>query len=366
LSSQPNSRIGLLAFDKSLTFLKTGNDLDKGKIIEEFIKINPRNDTVNVEVPFDGTNYILTIDIDDMDEDDDACTPEQINLKNSIRPDLLGRQDTKLQAYDSKKEYNEIIIDDDGYVQADADVHLRKNFPETWIFQSFDISDTGSVALEYEVPDTITTWLISAFAMNPNSGFALAQSRELVVIQEFFVKTNIPYSVRFGEVLKLDVIAFNMLSNLKGLSAEITLKAKDGDGETQFEFVDLVNPGVNCKMSFLKEDNRKKTVKVKPRSGERAEFYIRPLKTGLVKILVDAASSDGKFKDKIEKVILVENEGIAVPDVKKFIFDYETPSSNTSTFEIDSQGVIDQDITAYSVVTGNLVENVLKYRSDML
>jgi CD109 antigen len=62
------------------------------------------------------------------------------------------------------------------------------------------------------VPDTITSWHISAFALHPFFGLAMTRNpTELTVFQQFFIKSSIPHSVKLGEYVEIPVQIFNYL-----------------------------------------------------------------------------------------------------------------------------------------------------------
>ena len=62
-----------------------------------------------------------------------------------------------------------------------------------------------------KVPDTITTWYASGFALSSSHGMGIAQSTNIRVFQPFFVSTSLPYAVKRGEVVKLPATVFNYL-----------------------------------------------------------------------------------------------------------------------------------------------------------
>lgn len=62
------------------------------------------------------------------------------------------------------------------------------------------------------VPDTITSWITSAFAMNEAEGLGVAPTTaKLEVFRPFFIRLNLPYSVKRGENLALQVLVFNYM-----------------------------------------------------------------------------------------------------------------------------------------------------------
>uniref|UniRef100_A0A914N3M6 Alpha-2-macroglobulin domain-containing protein n=1 Tax=Meloidogyne incognita TaxID=6306 RepID=A0A914N3M6_MELIC len=87
---------------------------------------------------------------------------------------------------------------------------VRKRFPETWIWN--DMLTSGEAVYETTVPDTITSWICSAFAINEENGLGLAPSQlKLRVFRPFFLRLELPYSVKRGEKMALQVLIFNYL-----------------------------------------------------------------------------------------------------------------------------------------------------------
>jgi hypothetical protein len=75
-------------------------------------------------------------------------------------------------------------------------------------------SDTGEVVFEAKVPDTITSWVSSAFAINDQSGLGVAPTvAKLKVFRPFFVRLELPYSVRRTEKFALQVLVFNYMDH---------------------------------------------------------------------------------------------------------------------------------------------------------
>lgn len=59
--------------------------------------------------------------------------------------------------------------------------------------------------------------------------------RKLEVFQPFFVSTNLPYSIKRGEIVAIPIVIFNYMN--EDVTADVTL-----DNELQeFEFADISN-----------------------------------------------------------------------------------------------------------------------------
>ena len=69
--------------------------------------------------------------------------------------------------------------------------------------------DTGKTVIMAKVPDTITSWIASAFAMSDASGLGVSKPTSLKVFQPFFVSLTLPYSVIRGEEVSIITTVFN-------------------------------------------------------------------------------------------------------------------------------------------------------------
>lgn len=95
-------------------------------------------------------------------------------------------------------------------------------------------SPDGVYTLHKSVPDTMTSWVITAFALDPVTGLAITQEpTQLRTVKPFAVSLNLPYSMKRGEVLAIPVVVFNSMN--AAFNAEVTLLNEDQD----FEYVDI-------------------------------------------------------------------------------------------------------------------------------
>jgi Alpha-2-macroglobulin family len=119
-----------------------------------------------------------------------------------------------------------------------APINVRREFPETWLWEDFMTDNCEPVKLSKVVPDTITTWLISAFSLNEANGFGVnANPTSLTVFRPFFISTTLPYSVKRGEQLTLSVQIFNYLSSDQDVSVTMF------NEKEEFQFTDETDFG---------------------------------------------------------------------------------------------------------------------------
>ena len=86
------------------------------------------------------------------------------------------------------------------------------------------------------MPDTITSWVITAFSIDPVTGLGITKMpTNLKVFQPFFISLNLPYSIKRGEVVSVPIVVFNYLN--KELDTEVTLHNEN----QEFEFAEITN-----------------------------------------------------------------------------------------------------------------------------
>lgn len=116
-----------------------------------------------------------------------------------------GLEDAALQVLGRSAD----AIDDLGDEQIIAQTQIRSFFPETWIYTEQVVGSQGFMQMPVTVPDTITTWIMQAVAINNNTGLGLATPLRIVGSRKFFVSLRIPYSVKRGEQVAVLATVFN-------------------------------------------------------------------------------------------------------------------------------------------------------------
>lgn len=223
---------------------------------------------------------------------------------------------------------------------------VRRNFPEVWIYQVNETS-TGVMEINQQVPDSITSWMISGFSIN-QGGFAIAEQQKISVFQDFFVKIEKPSSVKLSEIVSIKVIIYNYTPNL----ARTTVNLVNRDG--QFDFIN----GNRVDNSFSKLFN----TQVKSGSTASVVFKIKPKVKGKIFLKVQASTNTG-VKDEIEDTLMVETPGINKHITMNKIVDLkrETRYSEQLVFRNLSNAV--EDSVTFEVVTttdliGPAIDNI--------
>lgn len=305
--TRPNSQVYLLAFDKKLTSLAKGNEVLRSDVISEV-------------ADYDGTNEVTVFDMTVWHE----CTDDEIKRVKKGRAlteahggetfTVNGEDDDEIDFYED--DVAPTITDPDD----ENDSETRDNFPETWIYDDFGVT-SNVTNMTFITPDSITSWMIYGFSVNKKHGLAIANPKELTVKNQFFLELSLPYSVRYNETLRLDVLVFNYAETEKELTVQVDLHNLKG---VQFDFIEYSG----CNAIGQKNDRiESKIINVPHEMVKRVSFYIKPnLKTisaqkgflKFTKIRVDAkviSPNDLDLKDSITTKLRVEPIGVKIYDI---------------------------------------------------
>ncbi|XP_021702199.1 CD109 antigen isoform X8 [Aedes aegypti] len=355
ISTNPDSYVGLLGVDQSVLLLKSGNDLTTGKVFddlktyEEAVYLQYRRKRFapwrrfNYYDDFNDAGAVIMTNANEQPES--VADYEYVAVEESIVPEH------QLQEAESVPDTETNEADGSSPVKEGK---IRREFPETWIWNN--ISDecfSGEKTITKKVPDTITSWMITGFSVSPVYGLGLTrQPRKLNVFLPFFVSTNLPYSVKRGEVVSIPIVVFNYMDSDQ--TAEVTFH----NTEQEFEFADVENEvHENPKLELF----RKKTVQVASNTGKTIPFMIKPSKLGHITIKVTATTQ--LAGDGVERQLLVEPEGLPQYVNKASFVDLRaTPEVNNNfTVEIPKNAVPDStriEIAVIGDVLGSTIQNL--------
>jgi len=272
---------------------------------------------VNKLIDYDGNNVVRVYKMENWH----ACSKEEMDRIKKGRQ-LTTAHGGETFTGDEDFDDSEFDTDDEGTEPADTDKgeekdDIRQDFPDVWIYDNFKAA-SSNVTRTYRTPDSITSWKFSGFAMN-KEGLAVAEPKELIVKKEFFIRTNLPYSIRYSEVLKLDILIHNYLKTKESVTVTVDLRNLKGK---EFQFVTYRGCAISSTNSDLKSSQ---TITVPHDLVKKVTFYIRSYtNTGkdeyakLIKLRVDATAKDkngNTFSDTILKKLRVEPIGVKKYDI---------------------------------------------------
>ncbi|KAJ7374577.1 hypothetical protein OS493_004915 [Desmophyllum pertusum] len=242
---------------------------------------------------------------------------------------------------------------------------VRSLFPETWIWLEFDASSTGDVEFQRHVPDTLTTWVASAFAVSNTTGLGVGELRPQVqVFQSFFVSLNLPYSVVRGEEVALQVTVFNYEAEPQLVT--ITLK-----GSKDWAIIDEANKlGLRGENDVNKDYvdkvmDLKVEVTVGAGQGKAVSFPVVARTLGFVPVEVRAQSPSNA--DAVKRNLLVEAEGVPQEYSISLLLDLNSTSSLSRTLELSvPKNTVEGSARATVSVMGDILGSSINNLDQLL
>ncbi|XP_040171461.1 CD109 antigen-like isoform X8 [Anopheles arabiensis] len=355
ISTNPDSYVGLLGVDQSVLLLKSGNDITKQQVFSELEKYEERSYGFYRRKKRFAWNPHA--------EHRDFSTVGAFVMSNANDPPLVVYYRVHTTRVKGKSKPRTGLLPAHialrlkpglGAASQMNEPVVRKSFPETWIWSSFPaLGFSGEKTLQKKVPDTITSWIITGFSVNPIYGLGLTQQpRKLNVFLPFFVSTNLPYSVKRGEVVAIPIVVFNYMEDDQ--TAEVVLH----NDEQEFDFADVENEVVESNKVEL---FRQKRLDIASNTGKSVSFMVKPKKLGHITIKVTAKTKIAG--DAVERQLLVEPEGLPQFINKAAFIDLRAAPELTKTFEVEIPKNAVPDSTRIEVavigdVMGSTIQNL--------
>ncbi|XP_035781235.1 CD109 antigen-like isoform X2 [Anopheles albimanus] len=365
VSTNPDSYVGLLGVDQSVLLLKSGNDITKDQVFSELEKYEERSYAFyRRKKRYVWRSYGEHRDFESVGAFvlSNANDPPRRVIPGSTTPHTAVVYHMVVKAVNLPPKYKKHMRTSPPKLEikttqrpAEKPTPLsRKKFPRTWLWESIKSkSFSGEKTLQKKVPDTITSWIITGFSVNPVYGLGLTQRpRKLNVFLPFFVSTNLPYSVKRGEVVAIPIVVFNYMAD--DLTATVVLE----NNEQEFEFADVENEIIDTSKVEL---SREKRLAVPANSGKSVSFMVKPKKLGHITIKVQATSDVAG--DAVERQLLVEPEGLPQYVNKAMFLDLRATPEVTKTFELEIPRNAVPDSTRIEVavigdVLGSTIQNL--------
>jgi len=352
VKAEPNSYVGVLGVDQSVLLLRTGNDITREDVLNEVKTYDgaPRPDFTTWLPEIGGRSFWWP----------SAATAGEI-FSNSGTVIMTNGYVQEIQPFVFYRAVaavaEEGIVLDDTPVGGDEDsmssIRTRKHFPETWLWESVQVAGSdGTARFVKEAPDTITSWVITAFSIDTFHGLGvIEQPTKLQVFRPFFIQLNLPYSVIRGEIVAIQVVLFNYMN--KKIDAEITFE-NIGD----FEFVEN---GFEDNELTRDAIYRKKTVRIQAQDGTPVSFLIRPTTLGNIDLRLTAKTSTAG--DSVVRQLLVKAEGVTKYQNKAYLLDLRSNRSyqNIVNITIPSNAVPDSqfiELSAIADIMGPSINNL--------
>ncbi|XP_011185797.3 CD109 antigen isoform X2 [Zeugodacus cucurbitae] len=166
----------------------------------------------------------------------------------------------------------------------------QRNYFETFAFNDY-VSVSGYDEVVLKLPTTFfKSWIITGFAINPKTGFALTTSRAMKTLKEIHIDIDVPQAVQRGSTITLKAEVYNY--SRRRTPIYVTLeKEKD-----EFEFVKNVG----------KISETLRTDIISPGKSKPINFQIRPKVNGMITLKL-TASCPWAIDVNIKKLKVVGN-----------------------------------------------------------
>ncbi|XP_014060361.2 CD109 antigen [Salmo salar] len=271
--AEPGSLVGILVVDKATRWPRSHNDITKDMVLEEMAKYG-RKTTGDMRM---GDPYSI-------------FTTSGIMVLTDAKLEKMGEQ---LRPQFPGEGIQLLGDEGDDMEQEEQEPRERRDFPETWLWLDTNTGDSTTAEFPLTLPDSITTWVATAFVMSADLGIGIIETpAKLTVFQDFFLSLNLPAFIIRGELLVVEVTLFNYLEQ----DLEVMVIVSQSDS---FEFVFPDNEGLSMAST--------RTVSVGSQNGTSVLFPIRLLVLGEIPISVEAKSSVAS--DAVRRMVLVKPEG---------------------------------------------------------
>ncbi|XP_073826181.1 thioester-containing protein 1 allele R1-like [Musca autumnalis] len=171
---------------------------------------------------------------------------------------------------------------------------LNEELPaETWIFEDIESTDSNGLAtFTKQIPeDSASSWVITGFSLNPQTGFCLTQKPTKVhVFKPISLHTSLPYSIKLGEVIAIPIKIWNNME--EDFETEISLEILDNEYKLMEETLDA--------------DKLIKKVCVASMTKETIMFRVKPKVVGEIMLKIKASTS--LFEETIHRNLKVESD----------------------------------------------------------
>jgi Alpha-2-macroglobulin family len=347
--------VALLGIDQSITFIGTDNEIKRQDIDAEVKKFGK----VNMESRFDSNlnKNLARINgaiLQPLKGRRKECTLSELrHLAGEIgfTGGLITDDQEEQEVIHTK------IRDEETEEVSDPGTNfIRKHFPDVWFWEDMTLR-TGKHRLEYQTPDTITSWIISGFSLSQDRGLAIAEPQKVTVFQDFFVKVDVPHSAKKDEVVKVEfnVYDFDVNGGLRSATTDVTIATENDE----FEFVEKHNSPGKRSDCFEYAKTFQKSKRMQVSGSETGSVLIRPLKAGPIKVNV-IASGAGKT-DRVTKLINVENEGATQYKTQSLLFDLQKVRNKEQDVIIDIPNNVDLDsVRIEASISGNVLGSTIE------
>ncbi|XP_046894062.1 complement C3-like [Hypomesus transpacificus] len=188
--------------------------------------------------------------------------------------------------------------DDDASYLGPDDILSRTHFPESWLWTEYTLPscplgqkcETTSTNQVTAMPDSITTWQITAISLSKENAICVTEPFEILVLKDFFIDLRLPNSAVYNEQLEVKAVLHNY--KLDPIKVRVYLMEN-----------------ANICSSANKRKKYVKDVTVEAESTLVVPYVMIPMKLGEQNIEVKASVFESVLEDGVVKVLRVVPPG---------------------------------------------------------
>nr|AEG67300.1 alpha-2-macroglobulin [Branchiostoma belcheri tsingtauense] len=376
--ADPDSLVALLTVDQGVLLLQSGNDITQDKVLAELEEYDPAEDTSNSggpEIMWRRRKRSIWWPMPTSGDDAHSVFENAgvIVLTDAMvyqkQPDYwwqwgilpVADFDLGMMEFMPAAAAGESAGGGGGRGGLQEVKRVRSFFPETWLWTNATAGADGTAVFASTVPDTITSWVASAFALNDVSGLGVADTpASMEAFRPFFVSLNLPYSVVNKEETAIQALVFNYMD--VDMDVTVTLKGSSG-----FMHIVMDTNDVNSIGTEVAGDQA--VVLTVPAGSSRSKsFPIIPKQFGAITVKVLAQST--LAADAVERQLLVEPEGEQKEYTKSFILDLGDSGNGDITkdlyLSVPQSGLVAGSAYARVSVMGDMMGSTISGLDSLL
>lgn len=321
VKTEVNSFVSVMAIDQKIAFSDT-HDIDAAGLKKAFLK---GQGSANAEI-YENKVFILTPNVKCSEAEKLLLTKEITKtVKQSTQQEALDNQvdydDGNSDTDESESDLEQVTLTSNLIEENEEDeATFRKYFPDVWIYDNF-MANTSTIPLQKQLPDSITTWKLSAFALHPEHGLSIAEPQFLMTSKKIYLEVNAPKIVRLGEIFEISVIPMSQDLLRQYGNMQVSL---NGD----FKFVTSFPNNDKC---FRTSDY---STPLNLALRNKGKFLIQMMAEGRQSINV-TATNQNKVVDVVELTIKVLPDGLYEQKIIEIFIDHSNVTVTTETISIE-------------------------------
>lgn len=345
VKSKVNSFVGLMAVKESSNFF---NDND----------IN--NDRVNSEI----LQYVLGEDISKT-----QAAERSYNIFSESNSFIITNADaktfSKCSVTSQARRVRSAIFEENNMENSEDNIERVKRSiphddeqPDTWLFENIEIDSTGQKTIERQVPDKISSYIMTAFSIDPEAGLSISKPVRINTGTNFHVEIHMPSVVFEKDTFKVELFIYNF----KKKDTQVFMKLDNSLDE--FNIFARKERSCNSENENRGTHSWESSKTLNPDATEIIHFYAQAVKSGDL-VLKIRSSGDLGFSNYAlsSKSVKVLSKDIERGETKAKFFDLRDHRFSSFYFPFDGQ--IQNALPGSTGVSGLVAGNIIGPSMDV-